>query len=125
MSYVPEFTRTVRQWLTYAGVAWALACDCCNSLLMSTGLYLSADSERSIGNRHYLELLFGRIIDWLQVFVQLGGMRKANMRSLAYPNALCLGKAMLRVLRALFSGSLRHKTSQQKADDDAEGGEES
>ncbi|HJF63649.1 MAG TPA: hypothetical protein K8W22_09345, partial [Gordonibacter urolithinfaciens] len=35
---------------------------------------LGAPSERGIGNRHYLELLFGQTIDWPQVFAQLGGM---------------------------------------------------
>lgn len=35
---------------------------------------LGAPPERGIGNRHYLELLFGQTIDWPQVFVQLGGM---------------------------------------------------
>lgn len=35
---------------------------------------LGAPPERGIGNRHYLELLFGQTIDWPQVFAQLGGM---------------------------------------------------
>lgn len=35
---------------------------------------LNAPPERGIENRHYLELLFGQMIDWPQVFAQLEGM---------------------------------------------------
>lgn len=35
---------------------------------------LGVDTERGIGNRHYLELLFGQPIEWSVVFDQLGSM---------------------------------------------------
>ena len=35
---------------------------------------LAATPEQGIGNRHYLELLYGQTIDWEQVFSQLGSM---------------------------------------------------
>lgn len=38
VSYAPDLTRAIGNWLTAAGYSWALSDDCCGSPLMSAGL---------------------------------------------------------------------------------------
>lgn len=46
VSYAPELTRRVGQWLSDADIAWALSDDCCGSPLMSAGLFEQAEVLR-------------------------------------------------------------------------------
>lgn len=46
VSYAPHLTRAVGQWLTDAGISWALSADCCGSPLMSAGLFDRAHDLR-------------------------------------------------------------------------------
>lgn len=46
VSYAPELTRKAGNWLTSAGVKWALSDDCCGSPLMSAGLFDRAAALR-------------------------------------------------------------------------------
>lgn len=46
VSYAPELTRAAGEWLTRAGIAWALSDDCCGSPLMSAGLFDRAAALR-------------------------------------------------------------------------------
>lgn len=46
VSYTPELTRKVGEWLTRAGISWALSDDCCGSPLMSAGLFDRAAALR-------------------------------------------------------------------------------
>ncbi|MBQ3106090.1 MAG: hypothetical protein IJC51_01250, partial [Eggerthellaceae bacterium] len=46
VSYAPELTRKVGEWLTAAGVNWVLSDDCCGSPLMSAGLFDRAAALR-------------------------------------------------------------------------------
>lgn len=46
VSYAPDLTRKVGNWLTAAGVKWALSDDCCGSPLMSAGLFDRAAALR-------------------------------------------------------------------------------
>ncbi|MEG0016692.1 MAG: (Fe-S)-binding protein [Gordonibacter sp.] len=46
VSYAPDLTRKVGQWLTDNGIAWALSDDCCGSPLMSAGLFDQAEALR-------------------------------------------------------------------------------
>ncbi len=46
VSYTPELTRAVGQWLTDAGISWAFSDDCCGSPLMSAGLFDRAHDLR-------------------------------------------------------------------------------
>jgi Fe-S oxidoreductase len=39
VSYAPELTRCVGQWLNSTGYRWALSVECCGSPLMSAGLF--------------------------------------------------------------------------------------
>lgn len=47
VSYAPDLLRTVANWLTQAGVSWALSDDCCGSPLMSAGLFDRAQELRT------------------------------------------------------------------------------
>lgn len=47
VSYAPELTRAVGEWLTESGVSWALSDACCGSPLMSAGLFDRAAALRS------------------------------------------------------------------------------
>lgn len=46
VSYAPEVVRRAGEWLTAAGVSWALSDDCCGSPLMSAGLFDRAAALR-------------------------------------------------------------------------------
>lgn len=46
VSYAPELTRKVGDWLTDTGVNWVLSDDCCGSPLMSAGLFERARALR-------------------------------------------------------------------------------
>lgn len=46
VSYAPDLTRTVGNWLSAAGVSWALSDDCCGSPLMSAGMFDRAAALR-------------------------------------------------------------------------------
>lgn len=47
VSYAPEVTRAVGNWLTESGIAWALSDACCGSPLMSAGLFDRASALRA------------------------------------------------------------------------------
>lgn len=47
VSYAPELTRTLGQWLTDSGVSWALCDACCGSPLMSAGMFERAHALRA------------------------------------------------------------------------------
>lgn len=46
VSYAPELTRKVGNWLNDAGLSWAMSDDCCGSPLMSAGLFDRAKALR-------------------------------------------------------------------------------
>lgn len=46
VSYTPHLVRAVGNWLTDAGIAWALSDECCGSPLMSAGLFDRAAALR-------------------------------------------------------------------------------
>ncbi len=46
VSYAPELTRAVGQWLTDSGISWAISDQCCGSPLMSAGMFERAHALR-------------------------------------------------------------------------------